>query len=149
LRRTFIPTRVEKAAEVPPASWESEIHFINVDLDIVSTRDLTPLVAALGTKVIVLYCEKFKRKYYATLEIANFRLSLDGRIRAFCKLIEGLSAADRALWDQAKTRTFNIGIQGSDRPRSKYFVVQGTTVRAVAAVNAQIALTVYAPDVSL
>ena len=54
-RRKHTPTR----AEID----RSEIRFLNVDLQICSKQDLSALVAAFGKRLLVLCCEKHKRKY--------------------------------------------------------------------------------------
>src|SRR5215831_5304504 len=43
-------------------------HFLNVDLDIYSTRDLQPIVNTLGEAVIVLHLGRIKRTHNAHLE---------------------------------------------------------------------------------
>ncbi|MBM3761133.1 MAG: hypothetical protein FJW36_12895 [Acidobacteria bacterium] len=66
-------------------------------------------------------------------------------MQKFCKLIEKLDKTDRASWDQAQSRTFHIGIDGGLTPNSKTFELKEATVKAVAALNARILITVYSP----
>jgi hypothetical protein len=62
---------VQDPAMVISKGRDADTHFLNVDLDIYSTRDLQPLVTALGTTIIVLHVGRFKRTYGAHLEWPN------------------------------------------------------------------------------
>jgi hypothetical protein len=121
-------------------------HFINVDLDIYSKSNLQPLLAVLGKKVCVLYAGRDKRTYSAHLELTRITGSADAAIRAFCALVQSLPGAERDLWNAAKVREFNIGVQAAMRPFSYETVLVAETVKAAAAVGARIGFTVYAPE---
>src|SRR5271157_2199944 len=89
-----------------------ETHFLNVDLDVYSKSDLQPLVTALGKGDFALYVGRLQRTYEAHIELAGGNpKSANAAIRAFATLISALPRAQRALWDTAKTREFNIGVQ--------------------------------------
>jgi hypothetical protein len=91
--------------------YSSETHFLNVDLDIYSKHDLSPLVKCFGKKVVVLHAGVEHRNYSAHLEIAKLTRTADSIIRAFCKLVDALPERERALWNNATVRSFSIGIQ--------------------------------------
>jgi hypothetical protein len=117
--------------------------FLNVDLIIYSRSDLAPLVSAMGTRVIVLYVGSENRKYKACLEISGMPTSPEAAIKGFCRLISGLPRPYRRLWDEAKVRTFDIGIK-SGPPNSYYwFAIEPESLKMAARVNAQIAVTAY------
>ena len=122
-------------------------HFLNVDLDLYSRSNLEPLVAAMGTKVNVLYMGRHKRTYRAHLELAGSGLddSPDSTIRSFCALIAALPRQAARLWKAAKSRDFNIGVQAAMQPRSYEMPLAAEIVKAASKVNARIVLTVYAP----
>jgi hypothetical protein len=124
-----------------------ETLFRNVDLDIYSRSDLQPLVTALGHRVIDLYVGRVRRTYEAHLELATGRnnQTVASIILGFCKLIERLPSAKRELWDSAKTRSFDIGIEAPKRNFHFWTAVSPEAVRAAAEVGAQIAVTVYGP----
>lgn len=121
-------------------------HFLNVDLDLFSRRDLRPLVERLGGKVTVLYLGRERRQYSAHLEIAGRTRTADSTIRAFCTMIEKLPKPERALWDMAAVRSFSIGIQAGTRPSCRDFTIRPRTVQAVSAVGAEIVITIYAAE---
>jgi hypothetical protein len=121
-------------------------HFLNVDLNIYSRRDLLPLVKAFGSKVIVLYVGRVRGKYSASLEIAGLTKTPDSAIRAFCRLIEALPEPERRLWNNATVRSFSIGIRAGTHPTPCDFTIQPRTIKAVSEVAAQIVLTIYPPE---
>lgn len=124
--------------------------FLNVDLDIRSKSDLQPLVDAMNKKVIVLYVGRSKRTYQARLELAGSHLPRDTHSQSpelliwrFCKLVCGLPQDARKLWDGAKTREFDIGIE-SGRPYKFYwFDLSPKALQAALEVNAKISVTIY------
>jgi hypothetical protein len=121
-------------------------HFLNVDLEIYSRRDLQPLVTAFGAKVLVLYVGRDRGKYSAHLEVSQGTKTVDSTIRAFCRLIEGLPERERRLWNNAIVRSFSIGIRAGTHSNPCDFTIQARTVKAASEVSAQIVLTVYAPE---
>ena len=118
-------------------------HFLNVDLDIYSTRDLQPLVKAFGSKVIVLCVGRERGKYGAHLEISQRTTTADSTVRAFCRLIEGLPEAERLLWNNATVRSVSIGIRAGKRPNPCDFPIRARTIQALSEVAAQMVLTIY------
>ena len=121
-------------------------HFLNVDLDIYSKADLQPLVSALGKKVTVLYVARIRRTHRAHLEVAKITKTADATIRAFCSLIQALPKPERNLWDAAKIRDFNIGVQACTRPHYTEFALSAETLKASYELGARIVFTVYAPQ---
>jgi hypothetical protein len=105
-------------------------HFLNVDLDIYSMSNLQPLVSALGKKVFELHVGRYKRTYCAHLELNRITINADSTIRAFCALIGSLPRAERELWNTAKFRDFNIGVQAAAQPHSHQITLAAETVKA-------------------
>jgi hypothetical protein len=120
--------------------------FLNVDLEIFSRSDLRPLVAALGSRVMVHYLgmEFRKHKAYLCLTGAQPKTPETGVLR-YCKLIQKLPPKERALWDTAKSRGFDIGIEAPKRDTYYWAAVGSEAIRAAAEIGAQIAITVYGP----
>jgi len=126
-----------------PKKHPSSTEFLNVDLELCAPYDLQPLVTALGRKVIVLYAGRTGRSYSAHLELARPTTSADSTIRGFCSLIRALPPPARQLWDRARKRDFSIGVQAGEQPNSSDFVIEASTVQAVADLAGRIVLTVY------
>ncbi len=127
------------------AARASNTHFLNVDLDVYSKRDLRPLVDCLERKVHVLFVGRERRKFSAHLEIAGNARSADATIRAFCKLIGDLPRGVRKIWDAATLRSFSVGVHAEIGSPVRDFRIKPATVTAVSTVGAEIVLTVYAP----
>lgn len=121
--------------------------FRNVDLDIYSMSDLQPLVQALGDKVIDLFVGRVKRTYEAHLELAAWKRDQSPTwvILGLCKVIKALPPSKRRLWNAAKTKSFDIGIEAPRKGSHYWSAVAPEAVRAAAELGAQIAITVYGP----
>jgi hypothetical protein len=127
---------------------EQVSHFLNVDLQIESSSDLQPLVAALGKRVIVLYVERRKRTYFARLELGIGKLTTNANptIRGLCALIRALPKAERSLWTTAKKRSFDIGVQAGAAEGCS-IPLDAKTVRDVVELAGEICFTVYGAKV--
>ena len=67
-------------------------------------------------------------------------------MRGFMTLIRGLPRSKRKLWDAAKTRDFNIGVQSAAQDRPFEIKLAVPTLKAVASLNARVVFTVYNPE---
>jgi len=119
--------------------------FLNVDLEIFSKSDLQPLVTALGSNVHVHYVGTEFRLFKAYLDLTKQPKTPESGILRLCKIIQKLAPSARAIWDAAKSRSFDIGIEAPIRGNHYWSAVGSEAIRAAAEVNAQIAITVYAP----
>jgi len=79
--------------------------------------------------------------------LGSYSKSADSTIRGFCALIRTLPKAARKLWNAAKVRDFNIGVQAVMQPYWYEIALAPETAKAASGVNARIVLTVYAPVV--
>lgn len=122
-----------------------ETMFLNVDLDVWSHAPLEDLVSAFGRRVVVLSVGKEGRQHGAHLEVAVSPRDADRTIRRFVMLVDSLPRPSRRMWDAARVRQFNIGVQAGTSPHAWELSLKPTTVEAVASIGAQIAFTVYAP----
>ncbi len=129
-----------------PGFEYKEMRFLNVDLDLVSRSDLQPLVTALEPEAFALHVGREKRTYSAHLELTKFPKNPDAAIRGFAALIQNLSRAERKLWDTAKVRDFNIGVQSALQPRAFEIELAPETLGIASILRARIVLTVYAPS---
>jgi hypothetical protein len=117
--------------------------FLNVDLDIYSKSDLTPLVHALDAKVSVLFLGRENRLFSTHLELSSHRKNADETIRTLVRLVAALPPQARKLWNSAISRTFNIGIQSGEAPDCFELALSPVTLRQVSSVKGQIIVTVY------
>ena|SRR5688572_1142005 len=126
---------------------EGVTRFLNVDLDIYSNEPLDSLVAAFGNRVLVAYLGREKRSYSTHLSLARYPRRTSDAILGLTALVERLPRGARRLWNQAKAKIFNVGIQGGLTPQSTEFPVSKAAMDALARVGGSITLTVYAAEV--
>jgi len=125
------------------AAAEEPTRFLNVDLDIWSLTSLDSLVEAFGKHVVVLAAGREGRRYGAHFELSIESDNADLLLRRFVKRIDRLPSSARRVWNQARSREFNLGIQAASKPHSFELGLQPETLAAVARVNARIGITVY------
>jgi hypothetical protein len=117
--------------------------FLNVDLDLASAEDLAPLVDALAPDVHALHVGRVGRRHRATLELRGQPRTPDSAIRRLVAAVRQLPPRQRARWNRATRRDFNVGIQAAATPRSREFAIDAATVAAVGGVGGRIVVTVY------
>ena len=122
------------------------IHFMNVDLDVLSRAPLDPLAKAFGSAVSVLYIGGEKRFFEAHFELADWHdKDADALIQGFVDLVRRLPPSVRTLWNGAKSREFNLGIQSALKPHCHELRLATRTLEAVARVRGAVVITTYAP----
>lgn len=123
---------------------------MNVDLDIVSSVPLDGLVEAMGEDVFVLYMGGKGRKHVAHVELASSYMgtTADRTITGLVALVRRLPPRYRRIWRAAKSRDFNVGIEAGLEPHSYELRLDRRTVDAVANVQGNLVVTVYAPDLN-
>ncbi len=121
-------------------------HFCNVDLDVYSRSRLEPLVAAFGTSVRVNYVGTEARMFSAHLSLPSYGQSAETLTRGLCRLIERLPQKARKLWDGARRREFNVGIEAGFEPYSHEIRLGSETLARVARLGGSILITTYAPQ---
>ena len=122
--------------------------FLNVDLDVISSRPLDSFVRGLGKTVMILAAGKQGRRYSAHLELAasGYGQSPDRIILRFVTLIKKLPAAAKTAWAQASARTFDIGIQAGHETPNFQVSLKPATIAAITSIGAGLAITVYSPQ---
>ena len=127
-----------------------ETEFLAVDLVIVSSRRIDLLIPAFGQHVSVMRNEKIGRKTILLLSTGGYVPhddNIDKRINKLLlsqiKLIQALSKEARQQWDNATTRTFDIGIQAGKSPTVYEMRLTRQAVSAVSEVGGSIQITVY------
>ena len=118
--------------------------FLNVDLDIDSPDDLRPLVAAFAPNAYSL--ERPEGRASFELNQPASPLSPESLILDFVRLVVSLPPAARSLWDRASRRVFDVGFQGGTLPVQETHRLAPETLSAIAAIGAELAVTIYATD---
>lgn len=127
----------------------SETRFLNVDLELESTSDLSPLTRRLGDQVCVLFSGWSGELYHLALEVSietpppSNGLDADARVRDFIGLISQLPPALRALWDGCRSRVFDIGFDAGTSPWPFRQTIAEATAQAISSVGAALRITIY------
>jgi hypothetical protein len=119
--------------------------FLNVDLDVWSGEDLTPLAEALEPELFALHVTRVGRGWMARFELRRQPKTADAAIRRLAAAVERLPARERARWRRATRREFNVGIQAAAKPHASEFPIEAATVALVARLGGRLAVTLYAP----
>ena len=124
-----------------------EAHFLNVDLEIQSTAKLDPLIKAMGERVLILHRGPGTlKRHLLTVEIWQ-HLDPDTTIHGLCELVEGLPPACRRIWNRA-IKEFDVGIEQWPTERCSRFSLRPDTLLRLAALGANLTVTVYRRDAS-
>ena len=132
------------ASESKPSRDSAARFFLNVDLDIESTADLTPLVEALEPHAYSLERPPGRASFELNGSVSP--MNPEPLILEFVRLVRGLQQSARAVWTGASRRVLDIGIQSRRRPMQDAYRLAPETLRAVAEVDAEIVVTIYALD---
>jgi len=124
---------------------EGETAFLNVDVDVRSAKRLEPLVEALGGSVSLHYIGRQGTTYWA--HFAPYSpMSADAAVLEIARLIRRLPRPARRLWDGARERVFDIGIQGGYRPHSSEHLLSTEALEQVTQLGGTLKITIYGAD---
>lgn len=124
--------------------------FCNVDLEVRGTCDLSPLLAALESKLFVLHATMGTRRSFIRVELPADARSADDAIVRLAKLVLALRGKPRSLWLKCDHRVLDIGYQAGTAEGPLVDVIGPTAIGLAHRIGAAIAITVYraadAPD---
>ena len=127
-------------------SRDRKTQFANVDLDLRVRGDLSPVIAALGERVLVIHQDKSRGRHWVRLSLVQPR-SPEHAIRKLAVLLAGLPPSARRTLKKAK-KELDIGIEGGNDPASAEWVLSPDVIAAVAALGAQVRITVYSASLA-
>jgi len=149
-------TRTTKSAGKPKRTRqlekivEPETQFLAVDLEIVSRRQIDQLAPAFGANVGINRNVKVGKDYVLLLSTGgktpfseDFNKMINQTILMQVKLVHKLPEVARKQWDDARTKTFDIGIQAGGKPHVFEVRLTKQTTSAVSAVGGSIQFTIY------
>lgn len=116
--------------------------FLNVDLELVTRREVDALLAHWGALVMLRdSTENGKRTIW--IELEEDHRGVEPTLDGFLSLLESLPVPLQTLWDDCDDRCFNVGVQAGVLPHAAAFFIASSTLRRIADVNAHIEFTVY------
>jgi hypothetical protein len=124
------------------------ITYLNTDLDLTSTDDLTALAAAFeaaGFLTLHVACGEKSGLWSACFETGEQHLEPETNIAAMLTVIEGVPLALRSVWANCSRREFNIGYDCGREPWAFNQGLSPELLRRIAAAGAGLRWTLY-PD---
>jgi len=122
---------------------EQPTHFLNVDLELESPTEMSPLIDALARRAFVLQHDSSGTTHRATIELNREPRDPDAALEAFGKLVRALPLSAREAWNQAAVRDFNIGVQAGTTPPHFELTLAPGALAVASELRARIVLTVY------
>jgi hypothetical protein len=120
--------------------------FLNVDLEIESSADLSVLVRDLGDSVMVLHHGPGKRaKNFLCLESSRSQRNADAAIRALATALSRLSEPGRHAWNMAEHKVFDIGYEVEPNHPPTTVQLRQETLAQIVKLGATLAITWYHP----
>ena len=119
----------------------SEIRFLNIDLDIESTRDISLIVQEFSGRLSVMRNEKKEGLY-----IASFETEYVGEneiIEEYVSLIESLSPEAREIWNNCIKKEFDFGYDSGDKPDDFHSKISEKSIKSLAKVGGSVTVTIY------
>ena len=125
-----------------------EIRYLNTDLDLVASRDLTTLATALESRgVFPLHVAQSQDGcWYASLETSEEFRDPESNAASLLKAIETLDNDSRELWLACTSRELNIGYECGDEPWAFNHQLTAATLARAAALGISLRITLYPAD---
>jgi hypothetical protein len=118
--------------------------LLNVDLELESRHDLQPLINDF--EPVAYSLERPPGRACFELNSAVRPTDPEPLVLEFVRLVRALSAPGRSAWDRASKRVFDVGFQSTLQPFQETHRFASETLRAVAEIGAELAVTIYAPE---
>jgi len=126
---------------------EPGAEYLNVDLEIRSRSDLTPLVDELSKSLFLLYAGRIRRTFFANFETGGMSLAPEKAIKRLADAVFALPPSARKFWKAAEDRVFDIGVEANSAgPDIFALALQPETLKTIAQLNARLAFTFYPPE---
>jgi hypothetical protein len=124
---------------------DDTISYLNTDLDLTSTVDLTTLATALETGgVLPLHVTRGEDGlWYACCETSKQFEEPEANITAILVVVESLAEPLRAIWSGCTRREFNIGYDCGTNPWAFTQWLSNELLGRIAAVGASLRITLY------
>jgi len=128
----------------------ARIEFLNVDLDLESKHDLTPLIEDFGENVSIMHHEQGEINK-ASFELGSIADTPNQLILEYGNLVENLPKQSRALWDSCSKRVLDLGFecegQVTGAPISLTEILSIESTKLLSRLNIIIAITIYVSPV--
>lgn len=125
----------------------ASVEFLNVDLDIESNTDLSPVFENLGKKISVLNNQNENGVFKYSLEIGKCLESPGLVLKEFFSIFLALPPEFREFYLDCSRMVFDVGFEcegkASGSPIQIREIVSSDIIHSLSKMNAEIAITVY------
>ena len=125
---------------------DSVTRFLNVDLELVTTVDLGPLLEYFNPTMFMLRDSMDEGRRTIWMELNADPKDTDDAIMRYAMVVESLPSGIRRIWDECEDRCLNVGIQSGLAPHASAFRISTAALTKLAAIAARIEITVYSVD---
>lgn len=119
----------------------NKMQFLNIDLDIESSTDISPIVQEWEGRVSVHRHEKIDEAYFGSFETSYS--GINEIVEEYVTLIEGLSQSSRNIWDNANKRDFDFGYESGTEPNNFHSRIESESIGKLAMVGGSVVVTIY------
>ena len=124
----------------------ASIEFLNLDLDIESSDDLTSLLEGFGESIVVMNHDKGEVNKLS-LELAGITGDPNHLVLEFAKLIEALPVATKSIWSNCAKREIDIGFECEGEAKGAPIGITERlsyeSIQLLSQLEISIALTIY------
>ncbi|MEM7182460.1 MAG: hypothetical protein AAF518_16215 [Spirochaetota bacterium] len=126
----------------------NKITYLNTDLDVKSSNDLTSFLAELENKeVSAIHSEKDKDGiWFCILETWQDFTEPEECIISLLDTIDSSSPKHKAIWENCLSREFNIGYECGKAPWGFQNALSPNTLKRLADANSSLKITIYPED---
>jgi len=117
--------------------------FLNIDLDLESTEDISSIIAEFSDSVIILNREKENNIYKVSLELSGIEGDPEYLFKQYISLINGLSSQAKKLWYGCSKREFDLGFECGHEPRDIQNKLSSKLLGELSNLDASIVITTY------
>ena len=121
------------------------ISYLNTDLDLVSSEELTALAAVFESRgVLALHViRRADGLWHATFETKDQHTEPEPNIAVMVAVVESLAEPHRSIWLGCTRREFNIGYDSGAEPWAFNQGLSSGLLGRIAAVGASLRITLY------
>jgi len=119
----------------------TEITFLNIDLDIESNEDITPIIDEWGDRISVLRNEEVNGVYYGSFETSCS--GIEEILNEYFVLINSLTPQSRKIWDNAQRKDFDFGYESGEQPNNFHSRVSPDLLTKLVEVGGEVVITIY------
>lgn len=121
--------------------------FLGTELDVLTSREPTPLIEMLATRRVHVVGRPAPRDdghWFVELELRQLEVTADTTVLAILDAIEALTGEAREIWYVAPIRELDLRFQCGASPRAFSDVLSSSTLARATAAGVSIRFTLYA-----